>query len=622
MAQGRQYVAFTWPDTGVDQIGHLDQELQTVQPLSFASGHPVENLYQLIEAGSVHAAQVIPSHACQPLPLSAVTIRPPLTGRDVLAVGKNYMEHAKEFNSSGYDSSDKVDRPSHPVIFTKRATSIIAHGEPIHCHDDSFTTTADYEGEIGVIIGKPGFPIAQEDAWEHVWGYTIINDITARERQRGHKQFYIGKSADTFCPMGPVAVPKEDLPAVLHIETHVNGELRQQSSTADLIFSIPELIATLSAGQTLQPGDVLATGTPAGVGIGKTPPIFLQPGDEISISVTGLGTLTNKVAQRGAINATGARVNEQTAFTATNGARTHGKEGCLTTINRKPVSYLQSRPNSATTTQASNNTIFVHGLGATKESWTPLISSMSWPTETTLHTYDIEGHGLTPTHPLSKITISSLADDLEVLAQSVAGATPEAPVTIIAHGLGCLIALKFAAQNQALVKSLILVSPPALPATKSAKRKLLDRAALVREKGIPAVVDAVLQETLAGQAPNGKTKPLVETAVRLSLLSQDPEGYAKGVEALARCNIGGDAVGAEDAYDVVKLDESSRVRCPVHILVGSEDAESTVESAMRYQELLSKSRLEVVKGLGYWMVFEDPDAVVAAIGTFDSQLDA
>lgn len=111
------------------------------------------------------------------------------------------MEHAREFNSSGYDSSDKVDRPSHPVIFTKRATSIIAHGEDIHCHDEGFTTTADYEGEIGVIVGRAGFQIRQEDAWDHVWGYTIINDVTARERQRDHKQFYIGKSADTFCPM-------------------------------------------------------------------------------------------------------------------------------------------------------------------------------------------------------------------------------------------------------------------------------------------------------------------------------------------------------------------------------------------------------------------------------------
>jgi 2-keto-4-pentenoate hydratase/2-oxohepta-3-ene-1,7-dioic acid hydratase in catechol pathway len=115
-------------------------------------------------------------------------------------VGKNYSEHAKEFNSSGYDSSDRVDQPTHPVIFTKRATSIIADGEDIYPHPN-FTESLDYEGEIGVIVGKAGFRVKEENAMDYVWGYTIINDMTARERQRDHKQFYIGKSPDTFCPM-------------------------------------------------------------------------------------------------------------------------------------------------------------------------------------------------------------------------------------------------------------------------------------------------------------------------------------------------------------------------------------------------------------------------------------
>lgn len=123
--------------------------------------------------------------------VSSVTILPPIGGRDILAVGKNYSEHAKEFNASGYDASDKVDMPSHPVIFTKRATSIIAKEEDILLHQ-GFTQTLDYEGEIGVIIGKGGFQISEADADRHVWGYTIINDVTAREKQRDHKQFYIG----------------------------------------------------------------------------------------------------------------------------------------------------------------------------------------------------------------------------------------------------------------------------------------------------------------------------------------------------------------------------------------------------------------------------------------------
>jgi 2-keto-4-pentenoate hydratase/2-oxohepta-3-ene-1,7-dioic acid hydratase in catechol pathway len=190
------YVAYRDPKSlGRSRIGHLDIEKSTIRPLSFVSGTPISDLYQVIEIGESH---VKPSG--DSFPLSSVQLLPPISGRDVLAVGKNYAEHAIEFNSSGYDSSDKVDQPTHPVIFTKRSTSIIAHGEPIYPHP-GFTETVDYEGEIGVIIGKGGFRIQEADAMNHVWGYTIINDVTARERQRDHKQFYIGKSPDTFCPM-------------------------------------------------------------------------------------------------------------------------------------------------------------------------------------------------------------------------------------------------------------------------------------------------------------------------------------------------------------------------------------------------------------------------------------
>lgn len=196
MAKLTNYVAFIHPETGAEQIGHLDQENSTIQPLSFGSGTPVGNLYQVIEAGTRDQITATGS----PLQIGSAKILPVIAGRDVLAVGKNYMEHAKEFNSSGFDSSDKVDRPSHPVIFTKRATSIIADGEEILPHE-GFTLTVDYEGEIGVIISKSGLGVSAENAWDYVWGYTIINDVTARERQRDHKQFYIGKSPDSFCPM-------------------------------------------------------------------------------------------------------------------------------------------------------------------------------------------------------------------------------------------------------------------------------------------------------------------------------------------------------------------------------------------------------------------------------------
>lgn len=189
------FAAFLDPNVSQPRMGHYDLQDDTIHPLCFLSGTPVTDLYQVIEAGENLIAR-----AGQSLPASSVKLLAPISGRDVLAVGKNYSEHAKEFNQSGYDSSDKVDIPSHPVIFTKRATSIVAHGDTIFSHE-TFTQSLDYEGEIGVIIGKPGFRIDESTAMEHVWGYTIINDVTARERQRDHKQFYIGKSADTFCPM-------------------------------------------------------------------------------------------------------------------------------------------------------------------------------------------------------------------------------------------------------------------------------------------------------------------------------------------------------------------------------------------------------------------------------------
>lgn len=188
------YIAFVGSEN-VPRMGHFNAPDDTIQPLSFASGTPLRDLYQVIEVGEENI-----SAAGEPVPSDSVKILPPISGRDILAVGKNYAEHAKEFNSSGYDSSDKIDQPSHPVIFTKRATSIIAHGDPILPHSE-FTQTLDYEGEIGVILGKGGYKIKEEDAMNHVWGYTIINDVTAREKQRDHKQFFIGESADTFCPI-------------------------------------------------------------------------------------------------------------------------------------------------------------------------------------------------------------------------------------------------------------------------------------------------------------------------------------------------------------------------------------------------------------------------------------
>jgi 2-keto-4-pentenoate hydratase/2-oxohepta-3-ene-1,7-dioic acid hydratase in catechol pathway len=219
--------------------------------------------------------------------------------RNLFCVGKNYHEHAKEFAQSGFDTSavQGEQAPSFPVIFTKAPSTVIADGVQVSSFAD-LTQQLDYEAELAVIIGRPGRGISKADALDHVWGYTIVNDVTARDLQQKHRQWFLGKSLDTFCPMGPwiVTADEVDDPADLGVKCWINGELRQNANTRDLIFDIPTIIETISMGITLLPGDVIATGTPAGVGIGFKPPKFLKPGDLMKISIDKLGTLANTVA--------------------------------------------------------------------------------------------------------------------------------------------------------------------------------------------------------------------------------------------------------------------------------------------------------------------------------------
>ena len=204
----------------------------------------------------------------------------------------------REFGRSGYDTPERSEAiPEAPVIFSKATTSVTGPFDDIDPHH-GVTKELDYEAELGVIIGRGGRGITREHAFEHVWGYTIIDDFTARDLQRLHKQWLLGKSLDTHCPMGPYAVSADEITDVtaLVVESRVNGELRQSAPVADLIFDIPTLIETISAGITLLPGDIIATGTPAGVGIGFDPPRFMTSGDTIEISITGLGTQRNRIA--------------------------------------------------------------------------------------------------------------------------------------------------------------------------------------------------------------------------------------------------------------------------------------------------------------------------------------
>jgi 2-keto-4-pentenoate hydratase/2-oxohepta-3-ene-1,7-dioic acid hydratase in catechol pathway len=237
----------------------------------------------------------------RPIPLADVRLRAPipLPVRNIFCVGKNYFEHAHEFAKSGFDSSAAQGAvPQAPIVFSKVPQSVIGPGDDIQVDHDVSAAT-DYEVELAVIIGKGGRRITKANALAHVWGYTIVNDVTARDLQGRYSQWLIGKSQDTFCPMGPYAVTADAIDlANTTVKTWVNGELRQNSNTKDLIFDVPTLIETISAGVTLLPGDIIATGTPVGVGIGFKPPRYLAPGDVVRLEISGIGTLENKVAQR------------------------------------------------------------------------------------------------------------------------------------------------------------------------------------------------------------------------------------------------------------------------------------------------------------------------------------
>ena len=234
-------------------------------------------------------------------PLAGATVLAPVDEprRNVFCVGKNYHEHAAEFQNSGFDSSAKNGEhaPEAPVIFTKPASTIIGPGAKIPRHA-GVTSQLDYEVELGVVIGKAGRGIRKSEAMDYVFGYTVINDFTARDLQKLHRQWFLGKSLDGFCPMGPYLVTADEVDGQnIDVKCWVNGELRQSSNTSKLIFDIPTLIETLSAGIELQPGDVIATGTPAGVGIGFNPPRFLQKGDVVRMEIQNVGVLENEVGE-------------------------------------------------------------------------------------------------------------------------------------------------------------------------------------------------------------------------------------------------------------------------------------------------------------------------------------
>ena len=264
---------------------------------------PAGTLAALVAAGDAAAAtawglaEQALERQCACRPRGEVTPLAPIPEprRNILCLGKNYLEHAQEVAAK---MKQAPGAPRRPIFFTKATTAVIAAGAPIPSYQN-YTQKLDYEAELALIIGRGGRDIAPEHAWEHVFGYTAINDISARDLQKEHLQWFRAKSLDGFAPMGPVVVHRSVMPAPadIKVQCFVNGEQRQSARFDQLIFDVPEIISVLSAGMTLLPGDIIATGTPAGVGMGFSPPKYLRPGDEVVVDITGVGALRNPVVR-------------------------------------------------------------------------------------------------------------------------------------------------------------------------------------------------------------------------------------------------------------------------------------------------------------------------------------
>jgi 2-keto-4-pentenoate hydratase/2-oxohepta-3-ene-1,7-dioic acid hydratase in catechol pathway len=274
-----------WLDDG--RVLDLHKALGTRTLLEFIEAGPqaVEAVRTLMKAPPPSAL-----HAGAQVALLAPIPRPK---KNVFAVGRNYSDHVAEGQKA---RGLAMALPEHPQFFTMPPTAVIGPGAGVR-HDPKVSDRLDYEVELGVVLGTSARDIPAERAYDHVFGYTIINDVTARDVQRRHDQWFKGKGLDTFCPMGPWIVHRSAIadPQRLHLTMKVNGELRQSASTATMIFSVARIIESLSQGMTLEAGDVIATGTPSGVGYAMDPPRYLKPGDEMECRIDAIGTLVNKV---------------------------------------------------------------------------------------------------------------------------------------------------------------------------------------------------------------------------------------------------------------------------------------------------------------------------------------
>lgn len=264
----------------------LDQSEQASDMISFIRDYRAEWTEEIAMHFSSRFEAAIP---LADLNLLAPIPRP---ARNIVCLGKNYQAHAAELKGQIFSDNP----PSHPIYFTKPDHTVIGPGATILLHE-AYTQKVDYEVELAIVIGKTGIDISPEDAEDYIFGYMVANDISARDLQQAHTQWFKGKSLLTHCPLGPYLVHKSmlPLPLSLTLRSYVNGELRQDANTSDLIFNIPAILSDLSRGYELRPGDIILTGTPAGVGMGFDPPRFLKRGDEVICQIEKIGTLINPV---------------------------------------------------------------------------------------------------------------------------------------------------------------------------------------------------------------------------------------------------------------------------------------------------------------------------------------
>ena len=282
----------SWEWGGRDQVGTISPDGREATPLAVTDAS--RGVLPLIQALAL--GESLPSPSGARLPVEVLTLRAPLPRplRSLFCVGRNYHAHAAELASTVFRETMPKDDPW-PIVFGKLPECVIGPHDVVRMPGAEVSVQIDYESELAVIIGRGGRDISRSRAMDHVFGYTIVNDVTARDVQMRHQQWDLGKSFDTFCPMGPWIVTADELDGrATRVRGWVNGALRQDGWTKDMIHDIPTLIETCSRGITLYPGDVIATGTPAGVGMGQTPPQWLKAGDAVRIEIDGIGVIENR----------------------------------------------------------------------------------------------------------------------------------------------------------------------------------------------------------------------------------------------------------------------------------------------------------------------------------------